>query len=83
MEPAKGHLLVEPDVLWQTGNCQLDCTLKTEYQYGDVLVHRLFERYKISLRTQNLTYSGDMACRMMRGFSFAMKYLFASRRLVS
>lgn len=58
MEPAKGHLLVEPDVLWQTGNCQLDCTLKTEYQYGDILVHRLLRQYKISLRTQKSGTSG-------------------------
>lgn len=59
MEPAKGHLFVEPGVLWQTGNCRLDCTLKTEYQYGDVLVHRLFGRYKISLRTQEFGTSRE------------------------
>lgn len=59
MEPAKGHLLVESDVLWQTGNCQLDCTLKTEYQYGDILVHRLLRQYKISLRTQEFDTSGE------------------------
>ncbi|MCM1541461.1 MAG: hypothetical protein NC121_09375 [Blautia sp.] len=32
--------------------------MTTEYQYGDVLVHRLFGWHKISLRTQKSDASG-------------------------
>lgn len=31
--------------------------------------------------TKNLTYPGNIGCRMMRGFSFAIKYLSAIRRM--
>ena len=64
MEPAKGHL-AGLGVLWQTGNCQLDCTLKTEYQYGDILVHMCFwvsTAQNIFKDTKNLTHPEDMAC---------------------
>ena len=53
LEPAKGHL-AGLGVLWQTGNCQLDCTLTIEYQYGDILVHMLSGQCRVSLRTQRI-----------------------------
>ncbi len=73
---------VKQGVLWQTGNRQLDCTLTTEYQYGDIL-ECCFAVQNIFRDTKNLTHPGDTACRMMRGLSCAMKYLSAIRRIKS
>ena len=53
LEPAKGYL-GKTGVFWQAGNCQPDCTLTIEYQYGDILVHMLSGQCRISLRTQRI-----------------------------
>lgn len=57
LESAKEHLL-KVDVLWQAGNRQLKCTLKTEYQYGGILDYLPLWQYKIPLGDSKSDTSG-------------------------